>query len=149
MGCQRPSIEVISTVNGAPPPPFPNSVYQNVVAGDDLLAYGFYLWDRDGQPMTVADIHMLTATRGLVLDASGRPVGTVRIRAPRGATNTQLTTSGPAVTVPAFITGTPTAMLTVRLAPDPAVPGHYDVTVRFLGGNDVTMHVDAEPRSGG
>ena len=138
----KPSIEVTSLVNGTPPPPFPNSIYQTVEPGDELLNYGFYLWGRNGVPLEGAELHMTTTTHGVVVDSDGRRVGNVWIKAPRNAGHYSLEQSGPAVATTAFLTGAPTALLTVRFVPNPAVTGHYAVTISLRGGNRQIMHVD-------
>ncbi|HEX6335960.1 MAG TPA: hypothetical protein VFZ85_03335 [Jiangellaceae bacterium] len=140
-----PSIEVTSVVNGAPPPPFPNTVYQTVKQGDPLLRYGFYLWGREGEPYGQVQLRMATRRFGAFTDADGRLVGLVWVRAPRGARAFELVADGPAVTRPAFITGIPTAQLTAAFVPDPDITGSYTLTLSLFGGNRQTMHVDVLP----
>ena len=138
----RPSIEVISTVNGAPPPPFPDAIHQSARPGEPLLRYGFYLWDRDGDPFEGVQLLMHSRHRGVLLDRQGHRVGQVRVDTPRRAHQVELDTDGPATTVPAFITGIPAALLTTRLRTDPGVAGRYTVTLDLITGNRQTMQVD-------
>ena len=138
----RPSVEVLSTINGAPPPPFPNSVYQQLELGEQPLRYGWYLWDADGLPLEGATLRMINAKRGLILDGAGSPIGSVRIRAPRHARGVELVATGPATATPAFITGVPAALLQADLHVDPSTPGHYRVVVRLWRGARQTMSVE-------
>lgn len=141
----RPSVELLSTVNGAPPPPFPNSLHQQLESGGQPLRYGWYLWGADGLPLEGATLKMVSAKRGLILDGAGSPVGSVRIRAPRHARGVELVATGPAVATPAFITGVPAALLQADLRVDPSTPGDYRVVVRLWRGAPRTMSVEVFP----
>lgn len=134
---------MISTVNGGPPPPFPNTLFQRLDPGEQPLTYGWYLWDADGLPLTGATVQMITARRGVVVDGDGTPVGSVRIRAPHRAAGVELVPTGPATAGPAFITDIPTALLRADLRIDPDVPGRYSVTIRLWRSNRRTMTVKA------
>ena len=140
----RPFVSVLSTVNGAPPPPFPNSIHQTVErdGGEplDLLTYGLYLWGRDSVPLVGVAVEMRTRRLGLLVAADGGPVGTVRISAPRGA-STYTLTSDTSVAVSSAITGIPTALLRADFSPDPDVAGDYEVQFRLFGGNAQRMFV--------
>lgn len=138
------NVSVVSTVNGAPPPPFPNSIYQTVArdggAPIDLLTYGLYLWGRDAVPLVGAEVRMRTRRSGLLVDRDRTPVGVVRIRAPRSARDYTLT-SDVAVPTAAAITGVPTALLRADLSPDPDVAGDYVISVTLFGGNTQRLFV--------
>ncbi len=142
LGGTRPSIEVVSTVNGAPPPPFPDAIHQTAKPGDPLLRYGFYLWDRDGRPFEGVRLLMRSRRHGVLLDREGHLIGRVRVDAPRRADEVELVSEGPAATVAAFITGIPTALLTARLVTDPDKTGRYTVSVSLFGGNRQSMVVE-------
>ena len=140
------SIEVINTVNGAPPPPFPNAGFQQLRPGASPLRFGWYLWGRRGEPIVGATLSFRHGpTRGLLLDGDGRPIGTVRVRAPRGPRHHELVGGGPSQLVPAFITGTPVGLLTADLQLDPGVTGRYSVTIDLWGGGRRTMTVLVSP----
>lgn len=141
-----PFISVLSTVNGTPPPPFPNAIYQTVARDGgplELLTHGLYLWGRDSTPLVGVRVEMRTRRSGLLVDGDGRRVGVVRIRAPRGATDVTLTSDASVVT-PAAITGVPTALMRADLSPDPDVAGDYEVRFRLFGGNTQRPFVTAE-----
>lgn len=143
----RPSINVLSTVNPGPPPPFPNAIYQTVQRDDgqplDLLTYGFYLWGHDNDALVGATIDMTSSRHGLVRDAAGAPVGTVSIRAPGTARDFELV-SDTSVEVPANITGVPVGLMRVQFSPDPDVAGDYELRFRLFGGNVQRMFVTVE-----
>jgi hypothetical protein len=143
----RPSINVLSTVNPGPPPPFPNSIYQTVQRADgaplDLLTYGFYLWGYDREPLVGATIDMNSPRHGLIRGADGHAVGTVSISAPGGARDLALV-SGTSVEVPANITGLPVGLLRAEFSPDPDVAGDYELRFRLFGGNLQRMFVTVE-----
>jgi hypothetical protein len=129
-----PSLNSVSVVNGAPPPPFPNPVYQTVAAGDDPLLFGFYLWNATGAPLLGVDIQRQSATQYRLVDAGGTNIGAIVIDAPTGASTIDLVSQGPSVEVPAFVSTVPTGLLRAQLEPDPNVTGTYTVTFRLDDG---------------
>lgn len=141
-----PHIGVLSTVNGAPPPPFPNSVFQTASLEDgppELLVWGLYLWGVDAEPLVGARVRMHRRDVGLVLDGDGRPVGHVRVRAPAGAVDHSLETQ-PSVARRALLSGQPTALMLAHLRPDPGATGAYEVTFSLHGGTTQTLVVTVE-----
>lgn len=137
----RPNVNVVSLFSGppGPPPPFFNPLFQDVTAGDSGHPVGMYLWERGGDPALGVDVEMTNGRHGRLVQ-DGRTIGHVRIRAPHGAEAHTLTTTGPSVETPAFVTGIPTGLLLTEFTPDPAVTGEYSVTFRMNGGNAQTMH---------
>lgn len=135
------TIGLTSIVNGVPPPPFPNSVYQTVSLGQAPLQYGFYLWDRDGSALVAADFEMTGPRIGKIVAGDGRAVGSVRVQAPQGATNFGFLSTGPSQSAAAFLTGVPTALLRARFEPDPEIVGDYVVTVAMTDGTALRLFV--------
>lgn len=123
-------------------PPFPNTLYQQISAGDESLTMRFFMWDRNNAPIVGADI-VMSGRVGDIVDANGRRIGQVRISPPRGADDYAIITDGPSVQAPAFVSGIPTGVLDVRLRTDPAATGDYEVTFRLLEGNSRTHRITA------
>jgi len=138
----RPSINVVSLHSGppGPPPPFFNPIYQEVDLGDAARQVGMYLWDKDNEAFLDVDLQMVKPSHGLLVQ-NGSTVGQVRIDAPPGANNYSLTTEGPSVLVPAFITLVDTGLLLVQFTPDPAVAGNYTLSFRLNNGNTQDLFV--------
>ncbi len=129
--------------NGSPPPPFPNTLFQEVTPGDDSLTMTTYLWDRDAKAIVGADFVAGSATVRPIEAMDGRPIGWVRVRAPRGAENWNLRSGGPSSAVPAIITGIETGRLNAVLTTDPAVTGTYVVEISLHGGNTLRHEIVA------
>lgn len=130
-----PSINPNSQANGAPPPPFANTLFQEVAAGDPSLTMRFFLWDRDGSAHVGVDFPAGADRVRSILDGEGRRIGSVKVFAPPGATGWSLASGGPAVEGPAFITGIPTGILTAVLQTDPDHPGEYRLRFKLRNGN--------------
>lgn len=138
-------IGVLSTVNGAPPPPFPNSIHQRANRADgtvDLLTWGLYLWGRDARPLVGVDVSMRNRRVGRIVDEEGRRVGHVRIRAPRGARPALHAT--PSVATSALLSGQPTGLMLADFTPDPSVSGDYRITFWLRGGARQDMFLSVE-----
>ncbi len=133
----RPNINPNSQGQGAPPPPFANTLFQSISAGDDSLIMVFYVWDRKTDAYVGVDFPSGADRNRPIFDAGGRRIGTVLMRPPNGATDWTLQSGGPAVLANAFITGIPTGRLAAVLATDPDVTGTYEVEFRLNGGNRV------------
>lgn len=141
-----PHLGVLSTVNGSPPPPFPNSVYQRTTLENgptDLLTWGLYLWARDAQPLTGARIVMLNRYVGLIVDSTDQSVGRVRIRPPRGARAHRLDAS-PSVPALALLSGQPTGLMRADFTPDPVAKGLYRITFTLFGGSSQDFFVTVD-----
>ncbi len=139
----RPNINPNSQGQGAPPPPFANTLFQSVTAGDESLIMVFYVWDRDTNAYVGVDFPSGTADNRPILDAAGKRIGTVLVRPPSGATDWTLESGGPSVLANAFITGIPTGRLTAVLTTDPAVSATYEVEFRLNGGNRIVHTITA------
>jgi hypothetical protein len=137
----RASINAISVIN--PPPPFPNPIYQTVAAGEALHTWGFYLWERGGDPSIGVDLERRNARRYRIVDADGESIGTVRIRAPKGASGYSIEATA-SVPVDAAVLGIPTGLLLAEFHPDPDTPGDYEITWRLRRGNHQHMFVTVE-----
>ncbi len=139
----RPAIEAISITNGAPPPPFPNSIYQTVGLGEELLTWGFYVWDARNEPFIGVDIQQRNRDHYALVDNRGRTVGHVRIDAPPGATAYWIDANS---SVPAngAVLGVPTGLLTAHFHPDPDVAGDYTIRWSVNNGNTQPMFVTVE-----
>lgn len=124
------------------PPPFPNTLYQQVAAGDESLTMRFFMWDRDGNPIEGADI-VMNGRIGDIVAADGRRIGQVRVSPPPGAADYSIVTDGPSTVAPAFVSGLLTGVLDVRLHTDPDASGQYEVTFRLLNGNSRTHWIAA------
>lgn len=139
----RPSINAINVINGAPPPPFPNSIHQHLALGETPLLWGFYLWDHDGVPFVGVELEQRNRRRYDLVDEHGGKVGTVRIFAPRGARDYSID-ADESVLVNGAVLGIPTGLLTAQFHPDPDVPGIYDIRWRLKRGNVQWMSVEVE-----
>ncbi len=139
----RPTIAPSSLANGGPPPPFPNTLFQSVEAGDTSLNMASYLWDRDGNAVVGADFGAGDARLRLLHDARGRPIGLVRVQPPAGAQNWSLVSLGPSTPTNAFVSGVPTGQLIATLDTDPAVTGTYLVTFALFGADPVIHRISA------
>lgn len=138
----RANVSSVSLANGSPPPPFPNTLYQEVESGDPSLTMMLYLWGGDLEPLVGASFGSGSQRHRLIVDADGTPIGHVLVRAPRRARNWSLDSLGPAVAASAFITGYDTATMRAVLQTDPGVSGRYQVTFRLFGGNSVTHRIN-------
>lgn len=140
----RPAVSSISLANGGPPPPFPNTLFQTVKAGDPSLTLLLYLWGKDAEPLVGADFEAGSDRIRPLRDVDGRRAGWIRVRPPRGARNWSLSSGGPAEPAAAFITGIDTAALTAVLHTDPDVQGDYKIRFQLRGGNSVVHTITAE-----
>ncbi len=125
-----------------PGPPFPNTLYQQVAAGDESLTMRFFICDRNGDPIVGADI-VMNGWVGDIVDITGRRIGQVRVSPPPGARDFAIVTDGPSIMAPAFVSGINTGILNVRLQTDPASTGDYEVIFRLLNGNSRTHRITA------
>lgn len=146
----RRSINIVSVFSGGGPPPFNNPLYQTVVAGQDSLDVGLYLWDKrssvadgDVNPLLGVDLKMTNAKHGRLVQ-NGRTVGHVSIKAPRGADEYELSTDGPSILGMSAVTALPVGILVTRLITDPDVAGDYVVSFRLNGGDRTKFMVSAE-----
>jgi len=80
-------------------------------------------------------------------DGSGRRIGSVRVKPPRGARNWSLESRGPSMVVDAFITGLPTGRLMANLKTDPDASGPYRLRFNLQGGNTIEHIITSEYRS--
>ena len=142
----RRSIEPFSGINGAPPPPFPNALYQTLAPGEEPLPWGFYIWDRKGMPELGADIVKQHDTLYWIVNGKGQRIGWVKVRPPKGAKSFEVATTGPAVAADAFGTAIPTALLKAQFTPDPHATGRYQVIWHLSGGTTQWMHVKVSPK---
>lgn len=138
------SINPNSQANGAPPPPFPNPIFQRVEPGDSSLTMAFYLWQDDTRPYVGVDFEAGAARRRPMVDADGKRIGVVRVRAPRRAKHWSLESGGPSVEANAFITGLPTGRMTAVLHTNPNVSGTYRITYRLFGGRSLRHTIRVE-----
>ncbi len=134
----RPSINAISVINGSPPPPFPNSIYQTIAAGDTPLQWGFYLWERGGDPSVGVVLEQLTEKHYAIKDAAGDLIGDVKIRAPRRSSGFVIEADA-SVLANAAVLGVPTGLLTAQFRPDPDTRGNYVIRWKLNGGNTQKM----------
>lgn len=139
----KANVTSLSLANGAPPPPFPNTLYQTVSAGDSSLTMMLYLWAADRRPLVGASFENGSAHVRLLTDGDGHPVGPVRVAAPSGADDWSLSSTGPAVGAAAFITGYDTATMRAVLDTDANSTGTYEVVFHLFGGNSVTHRITA------
>ncbi len=137
----KANVSSVSLANGSPPPPFPNTLYQDIEPGDPSLTMLLYLWGRDLDPLVGASFENGSRRHRVLVDADGHPIGRVTVRAPRRARNWSLDSLGPAEAASAFITGYDTAAMRAILQTDPAVSGTYKVTFRLFRGNSVTHRI--------
>jgi hypothetical protein len=140
----RPSINAISVINGAPPPPFPNSIYQTINTGDTALLWGFYVWDKNSEPFIGVDLQRKNRDHYTMINDKGRAVGQVRIQAPAGATDYSIDATA---SVPAngAVLGIPTGLLKAQFNHDPDVPGDYAIRWRLNNGNEQSMYLTVNP----
>lgn len=149
----RPSINAVSVFSGVdnpPPPPFNNSIYQTVTAGDDAADVGLYLWDKGSSvaddvmnPYLGVDIHMTNQRHGL-LRQSNKTVGHVWIDAPAGADNYGITTARPSYRGVTAVSMLDTGILETTFHTDGDVTGDYMITFRMNNGNTQKLFVTAE-----
>lgn len=137
----KANVSSVSLANGSPPPPFPNTLFQDIESGDPSLTMMLYLWGRDLEPLVGASFEDGSHRLRLIVDSDDKPIGLVRVRAPRRAQNWSLDSLGPAVAASAFITGYDTATARAVLQTDPAVAGTYTVTFHLFGGNSITHRI--------
>lgn len=139
----RRSIQAINVINGAPPPPFPNSIHRHVAEGETPLPWGLYIWDRDGVPFVGVGLEQRNRRRYAMVDDSGAKVGSVRIFAPHGATRYKID-ADESVLANAVVLGVPTGLLTARFHPDPDVHGTYHIRWKLNGGGERWMEITVE-----
>lgn len=147
----RRNLNVVSIFSGGgPPPPFNNPLYQTVNAGADSLDIGLYLWDRlssvaDGDVNPYLGVDFVEeGPRWSRIVQGDRTVGLVLIRAPHGARDFGITTSGPSTLGTSFATGLPVGILITNLRTDPNVTGDYTITYWLYGGNRQQVFVTTE-----
>ena len=140
----KANVSSVSLANGSPPPPFPNTLFQDIESGDPSLTMMLYLWARDLVPLVGASFENGPQGHRLIVDADGKPIGQVVVRAPHPARNWSLDSFGPAEAASAFITGYDTAVMRAVLHTDPAVSGTFLVTFRLFGGNSTTHRINTE-----
>jgi len=141
-----PHLGVLSTVNGSPPPPFPNSIFQRVSLDDGpahLLTWGLYLWAKDARPLVGAEILMVQRNIGLIVDSTGQPVGRVQIRPPSGAQSHHLE-AAPSIPALALLSAQPTGLMHANFTPDPVANGLYQITFSLFGGSRQDFFVTVE-----
>ncbi|MDH4117493.1 MAG: hypothetical protein OEX04_19635 [Acidimicrobiia bacterium] len=137
----KPNINPNSQGQGTPPPPFQNTMFQTLTAGDESLVMVFYLWDRDTNAYVGVDFPGGGATNRALFDAEGTRIGTVLVKAPNGADGWSLDSGGPATVANAIITGIPTGRLTAVLTTDPDTVGTYELDFRLNGGSEVVHRI--------
>lgn len=137
----RASINAISVIN--PPPPFPNPIHQTVAVGETPHTWGFYVWERGGDPSIGVDIERRRTNRYWIVDADGDKIGSVRIRAPKGASGYSIDAAA-SVPVDGAVLGIPTGLLLAQFHHDPDTPGDYEITWRLRRGNHQHMFVTVE-----
>lgn len=115
-----------------------NTVYQQVNSVDDVVPYGFWLWDGQGEAMLDVDIV------GNQLVQQGEVVGEISIAAPDGATGQTLVSLSPSVAATEPFFGIATGRFEARLIPGD-LPGDYVTTIRMLNGNSQSMTVNLVP----
>ena len=140
----RPSINAISVINGGPPPPFPNPIYQTIILGETPLLWGFYVWDNDREPFLGVDLRRKNSDLYSMVDEDGRTVGQVRIQAPTGASDYSID-ANTSVLVNGAVLGIPTGLLTAQFNPDPDTAGEYVISWRLNNGNEQSMFITVNP----
>ena len=140
----RPSIEAISVTNGAPPPPFPNSIYQTVTAGESPLSWGFYVWGAHNAPFIGVDLEQRNMNHYAMVDVDGSTVGHVRIEAPAGAGEYSIEANA-SIAANGAVLGIPTGLLTAQFHPDPDATGDYTIRWRINNGNEQSMFLTVDP----
>lgn len=138
------TISPISLSNGKPPPPFANTLYQNVAAGDTSLKLAFYLWDKTKHAIVGADIVMDEPSTGRLVGADSNVLGNINMSTPAGAKTHKLVTTGPSKLAKAFLTGLDTGHLVAELETDPSVSGEYKIVFSLNNGNSVTHTITAK-----
>ena len=141
---ERPSINAISVINGSPPPPFPNPIYQTITVGGTPLLWGFYVWDNDSEPFLGVDLRRKNRDLYSMVDEHGRTVGQVRINAPANASDYSIDADA-SVLVNGAVLGIPTGLLTAQFNPDPDTAGDYVISWRLNNGNEQSMFVTVDP----
>ena len=137
-----PFIAVNSQGNSKPPPPFPNTLFQNIPAGYTSLNMAFYLWGDAGVPLDGAEIMMDSPTAGKIIHPTEGDVATIEVVAPEGASDFGIL-SGPAKKAKAFLTQLPTGRMVVQFRTDPDAVGKYEVIFSMNGGNTITHRINA------
>lgn len=143
----QPAISPNSQANGAPPPPFPNTLFQSVRPGEPSNTMTFYMWDGAGEALVGADFAPGAARMRPITDTSGQRVGSVRVRVPRGAKNWSLDSGGPSALGTAFLTGIPVGRMTAVFTTDPDVFGAYTLEFKLANGNTLEHVIRSEYRS--
>lgn len=133
-----PSISPNSLSNGAPPPPFPNPLFQSKAPGQTSDVMTFYLWDRDANAYIGVDFAPGSDKVRPIRDADGRRIGSVKVLPPPGAENWSLESGGPSSLANAFITGLPVGRLTATLQTDGEVTGTYKLRFKLRNGDTVS-----------
>ena len=124
-------------------PPFANTLFHVVDAGDPSLTLAFDMWDKHGQPLVGLSADMSQNSKGALRDAQGNVIGKIRIKAPHGAEDFEFVPSGPSTLVNAFVTGTPVGRLAAVLSTAAGITGDYEVVVSLNGGNEVRHLITA------
>ncbi len=137
----RASINAISVIN--PPPPCPNPIHQTVAVGETPHTWGFYVWERGGDPSIGVEIESRRTNLYWIVDADGDRIGSVRIRAPEGASGYSIDAAA-SVPVDGAVLGIPTGLLLAQFHPDPDTPGDDEITWRLRRGNHQHMFVTVE-----
>lgn len=140
----RPSINAISVINGAPPPPFPNSIYQTIAVGDMPLLWGFYVWDKNRVPFVGVHLVQRNERHYSIIGPNGDTVGQVRIRAPQGASGFWIDAT-PSIPATSAVLAIPTGLLTAQFHPDAWTPGDYVAEWRLNNGNKQSMFLTVLP----
>lgn len=140
IGSIRPSINAINVINGAPPPPFPNSVFQFVEVGEKPLQWGFYIWDKGGVPHVGLSLKKVTETKYELVNPHGKSVGVVRIRAPKGA-NGFFIDADDSIAATGAVLGIPTGLMIAQFHPDTDTPGFYGISWKLKRGNKIWQFV--------
>ena len=145
----RPSINVTSVFN--PPPPFPNTIYQE--AGTNAmapLAWSFLVWGKMGAPLDDVWLNWADIDEAELKQGS-RTVGHLYIDAPPGATGQDVylvdSTGLPAAPVIGATPGIgpqPVGRLQLQFMTG-SEAGDYVTTLMLNGGNAVQMTVRATP----
>ena len=138
------TISPTSLSNGKPPPPFPNTLYQNIAPGDSSLKMAFYLWDTSGQPVVGADIVMDSSGSGRIVGTDNKVLGVVEMNVPVGSSAHELVTDGPSKSAKAFLSGVDAGHLVAELHTDPSVTGDYEIVFSMNNGNSVSHKISAK-----
>lgn len=137
----RPSVNVVNFISGGgPPPPFNNSVYQDLVLGESALVSRLFVWDKRSEPFVGIDLQPTASASHYRFVQGNKTVGHAWIDAPAGAAY-GLTTTGPSALVPNPVTSVPTGGLDTRFVPDPGVAGDYEITYRLNNGNTEHQYI--------